>query len=148
MNVPAAIIAGLIGTAVISVVMAMAPKMGMPKMDIVGMLGTMFGQPNRTLGWVIHFIMGTIFALIYAFLWSAGIGQPNWSTGLVFGAVHWLAAGAVMGMIPMMHVGIRRGEVPAPGLWMINNGGVRGFVGGLIGHVIFGLIVVLVYNLF
>jgi hypothetical protein len=148
MNVLAAIVAGIVGTAVISAVMAMAPRMGMPKMDIVGMLGTMFGQPNRTLGWAIHFMMGAVFALIYALLWSIGIGQPNWSTGLAFGAVHWLAAGLVMGMIPMMHVGIQRGEVQAPGLWMIHTGGMMGFVGGLIGHLIFGLVVVLVYNLF
>lgn len=148
MNVLGAIVAGLIGTAMISMVMAMAPKMGMPKMDIVGMLGSMFGPPNRTLGWAIHFMMGAIFALIYALLWSIGIGQPNWSTALVFGGVHWQAAGLVMGRIPMVHVGIQCGEVQAPGLWMINNGGMMGFGGGLIGHVIFGLVVVLVYNLF
>lgn len=148
MNILGAIVAGLAGTGVISLVMAMAPKMGMPKMDIVGMLGSMFGPPNRTLGWALHFMMGAIFALIYALLWSIGIGQPNWGTGLVFGGVHWLAAGLVMGMVPMVHVGIQRGEVQAPGPWMINNGGMMGFVGGLIGHVIFGLVVVLVYNLF
>lgn len=34
MNVFGAIVAGLVGTVAISMVMAMAPKMGMPKMDI------------------------------------------------------------------------------------------------------------------
>ena len=53
-----------------------------------------------------------------------------------------------MGMIPMMHVGIKRGEVTAPGLWMANHGGMMAFVGGLIGHLVFGLVVALVYNLF
>ncbi len=53
MNVLAAIIAGLVGTVVITLVMAMAPRMGMPKMDMVGMLGSMFGAPgNRGLGLV------------------------------------------------------------------------------------------------
>ena len=148
MNVLGAIIAGLVGTVAISMVMAMAPKMGMPKMDIVDMLSTMFGKPNRMLGWMMHFMMGIIFALIYAFIWSAGIGSPTWLNGLIFGAIHWLVVGMVMGMIPMMHAGIKSGAVQAPGLWMTNNGGMMAFVGGLMGHLAFGLVVVLIYNLF
>jgi len=128
-------------------VIAMAPKMGMPKMDIVDMLSTMFGKPNMMMGWMMHFMMGIVFALIYAFLWSNGIGSPNWVFGLIFGAVHWLVVGVIMGMIPMMHAGIKSGAVKAPGMWMTNNGGMMAFVGGLIGHMVFGLVVVLVYNL-
>lgn len=148
MNLLAAVIAGLSGTVVLSMVMAMAPKMGMPKMDIVGMLSTMFGKPNPALGWMMHFVNGIIFALIYAFLWSAGIGGPTPVGGLIFGAVHWLMVGMIMGMIPMMHAGVKSGDVEAPGMWMTKSGGMMAFVGGLIGHLIFGLIVVLVYNLF
>lgn len=148
MNILGAIIAGLVGTVAISAVMAMAPRMGMPKMDIVDMLSTMFGKPNRLMGWMMHFMMGTIFALIYAFLWSVGVGRATWTNGLIFGGVHWLVAGMVMGMIPVMHVGIKSGAVQAPGLWMTHNGGMLAFVGGLIGHLVFGLAVVLIYNLF
>ena len=94
MNVLDAIVAGLVGTVAFS--MVMASKMGMPKMDIVDMLSTLFGRPNRTLGWMMHFMMGIIFALIYSFIWSLGIGSPTWLNGLVFGAVHWLVVGTVM----------------------------------------------------
>jgi Family of unknown function (DUF6789) len=148
MNILGAVIAGLVGTVVFSMLLWMAPKMGMPKMDIVGMLSTMFGRENRLLGWMMHLMMGVIFALIYAFLWSKGILGPSWLGGLAFGAVHWLIVGMIMGMIPMLHIGIRRGEVKAPGLWMTNNGGMLAFVGGLIGHVVFGIVVALVYSLF
>lgn len=148
MNVFGVIVAGLVGTIAISMVMAMAPKMGMPKMDIVDMLSTMFGKPNRMLGWMMHFMMGIVFALIYAFLWSLGVGSPSWLNGLIFGALHWLIVGMVMGMIPVMHAGIKSGAVKAPGLWMTNNGGMMAFVGGLMGHMVFGLVVVLIYNLF
>ncbi|MCI0553456.1 MAG: hypothetical protein L0287_21115, partial [Anaerolineae bacterium] len=129
-------------------VMVMAPKMGMPKMDIVGMLGTMFGRENRLLGWMMHAMMGIIFGLIYAFLWSRGVGSVTWLWGLVFGAAHWLIVGMIMGMIPMMHLGIRRGEVKAPGLWMANNGGMMAFGGGLFGHLVFGIAIALVYSFF
>ena len=145
MNILGAVIAGLVASLVFSMVLVMAPKMGMPKMDIVSLLGSMFGKPNQALGWMMHLMMGVVFALIYAFLWSNGIGAATWTGGLVFGAAQWLVVGVVMGMIPMMHAGIKSGAVQAPGLWMTNNGGVMAFMGGLVGHMIFGIVIALVY---
>jgi len=145
MNILNAAIAGVVSTVIFTLILMMAPKMGMPKMDIVSLLGSMFGSPNPLLGWVMHLMMGIIFALIYAFLWANGIGAATWSSGLVFGAAHWLIVGVAMAMIPMMHAGIKNGTVPAPGLWMTNNGGAMAFMGGLVGHMIFGAVVALVY---
>ena len=145
MNIFNAVISGILGTLAISMVMAVAPKMGMPKMNIVDMLSTMFGKPNLVLGWMMHLMMGVVFALIYAFLWSLGIGSPGWLSGLIFCAAHWLVVGLMMGLIPMMHAGIKNGDVEAPGLWMTNQGGMLSFVGGLMGHMVFGLVVALVY---
>lgn len=145
MNILNSVIAGIIATIVFTTVLMMAPKMGMPKMDIVSLLGSMFGKPNQALGWMMHLMMGIIFALIYAFLWSNGIVTATWTSGLVFGAVHWLVVGVVMGMIPMMHVGIKSGAVQAPGMWMTNSGGFMAFMGGLVGHMIFGVVIALVY---
>ncbi len=146
MNILSAVIAGLVSTVVFTVILMMAPKMGMPKMDIVSLLGSMFSaKTNLVLGWMMHLMMGVVFALIYAFLWSSGIGAATWTSGLVFGAVHWLIVGVIMAMIPMMHVGIKSGAVQAPGMWMTNNGGAMAFMGGLVGHMIFGAVVALVY---
>jgi hypothetical protein len=146
MNILNAVIAGIVATLVFTTVLVMAPKMGMPKMDIVSLLGSMFSaRSNPMLGWMMHLMMGIVFALIYAFLWSLGFGRATWGIGLIFGAVHWLIVGMVMGMIPMMHVGIKSGAVKAPGLWMTNNGGVMAFMGGLTGHAIFGAVVALTY---
>lgn len=149
MSVIGAVIAGVIGTLAMTLVMAMAPSMGLPKMDIVGMLGSMFqGDGNRSLGWGIHSMMGIIFALIYAILWSIGIGSATLLWGLVFGAAHWLGAGLMMGGVPAMHAGVKAGTVQAPGVYMLNTGGLMAFMGGLIGHLVFGLVVALVYGLF
>jgi hypothetical protein len=149
MNIFGAVVAGIIGTIVITVVMAMSPKMGMPKMDIVGMLGSMFNpEGNRTLGMGMHLMMGVVFAIIYALLWNAGIGTVGLVWGAIFGVVHWLIAGAMMGGMPMMHAGIKAGTVNAPGLFMLHNGGVMAFMGGLMGHIIYGLVVALVYGMF
>ena len=149
MNIVGAIVAGVVGTLVFSMVMAMAPRMGMPKMAIWEMLGSMFDKDgNNALGWIIHFMMGAIFAIIYAALWSAGVGGANVGSGALFGVVHWLAAGLVMGGVPMLHAGIKAGTVQAPGVYMLSNGGMMAFVGGLIGHVIYGVVVALVYGAF
>jgi hypothetical protein len=149
MNILNAVISGIVATVVFTMILMMAPKMGMPKMDIVGLLGSMFStKSNLALGWIMHLMMGVIFALIYAFLWSVGVGAATWASGLIFGAVHWLIVGMAMGMIPMMHVGIKSGAVKAPGLYMTGNGGgAMAFMGGLVGHMIFGLAVAIVYAL-
>jgi hypothetical protein len=149
MNIVGAIVAGIVGTIVMTMVMVMAPKMGMPKMDIVGMLGSMFSpESNRMVGMVMHFMMGVVFAIVYALLWNAGIGTAGLLWGLIFGAGHWLVSGLMMGGVPMMHAGVKAGTVNAPGVYMTNNGGMMAFMGGLVGHLIFGLVVALVYGAF
>ena len=146
MNIVAAIVAGLAGTAAMSLLMVMGPRMGMPKMAIWEILGSMFdSHGNNTLGWIAHFMMGAVFALVYAALWSAGLGAPTLIGGILFGAVHFVIVGLMMGGIPMMHAGIKAGTVQAPGVLMLN-GGVMGLMGGLVGHLLYGLVVALVYT--
>lgn len=146
MNVIAAAIAGLVGTAVISIIMAVAPRMGMPKMAIWEMLGSMFNPHGSVaLGWAVHFMMGVIFAIVYAALWTAGLGSASLASGALFGVVHWLIVGLMMGVMPMMHAGIRAGTVPTPGVYMLRNDGLMAFMGGLVGHVVYGLVVASVY---
>ncbi len=131
MNIIGAIVAGLGGTIIISMVMMMAPKMGMPKMAIWEMLGTMFSPDgNVALGWMMHLMMGIILGIIYTALWAASLGSVSVVNGLVFGIVHWLAVGLMMGGMPMMHAGIKAGTVSAPGVFMLKNGGMMGFMGG------------------
>ena len=145
MNIVAAIVAGLVGTAAMSLLMVMGPRMGMPKMAIWETLGSMFdSHGNNTLGWIAHFMMGAVFALVYAALWSAGLGAPTLIGGVLFGAVHFVIVGLMMGGIPMLHAGIKAGTVQAPGVLMLN-GGVLGLIGGLIGHILYGLVVASVY---
>ncbi len=149
MNILGAIVAGLVGTVVISMIMMMAPKMGMPKMAIWEMLGSMFSaEGNVGMGWVMHFMAGVVFAIIYAVLWTAGLGSAGVVGGAVFGIAHWLVVGLMMGGMPMMHAGIKAGSVQAPGIYMLNRGGMMSFMGGLMGHVVYGIVVALIYVAF
>ncbi len=64
-NLVAAVVSGLVATAIMTGMMTMAPTMGMPKMDMPALLGSMFGAPgNKMMGLVMHFMMGIIFAVI------------------------------------------------------------------------------------
>jgi uncharacterized membrane protein YagU involved in acid resistance len=140
MNVLGAIIAGLAGTAVMTMLMYAAPLMGMPKMDIAGMLGSMFVSKKETatiVGLILHFMMGVVFAIIYALLWSLGIGSPTWWWGLIFGAVHTVVILIMMPIMMRMH--------PRPPEMA---GGPMVMVGQLMGHMVFGLVVALVYSAF
>jgi uncharacterized membrane protein YagU involved in acid resistance len=123
MNLFNAILSGLAGTLVMTALMYMAPAMGMPKMDIIGMLGTMF-TPNqgtaRLMGIIAHFMMGAVFAIIYALLWGLGIGSPIWLWGVIFGAGHGVVAMLTMPMMVKMHPRPTRmdsGPMMRVGLW-------------------------------
>lgn len=118
------VIAGIVGTLVMTMVMVMAPKMGMPKMDIVGMLSTKIGKGNKAVGWIVHLMMGIIFVFIYSY---SGFFD-SYLNAAILGVVHWLVVGFGMGIMPGMG-----------GFYMTKNGGIMSFMGGLVGHVIFAL---------
>ena len=145
MSIVGAIIAGLIGSIVVSIMLAIAPQMGLPKMDFVGILAAWVGVPRaRIVGFVLHLLIGVVWAFIYAALWSAGIGSPDVTIGALFGIVHWLIAGALFGLFSFLRPGVP--DSGSPGLYLRNLGGSLGFFGGLMVHVIYGLTVALVYE--
>jgi len=117
-----ALLAGVAGTAAMTVVLSMAPAMGM-RMDMPAMLGTMFlplGAAARLLGLAIHFGMGALFFLVYAALFDGlDLSGALAGWGALFGIVHGLVAGAAMGMMPAMHPRMAEGPgaVPPPGVF-------------------------------
>ena len=149
MNMIGAIVAGIVATLLMSMALSGAPRMAMPKIDLVGLLGTLFSaRENRVLGWVLHVVFGIVFALIYAAVWSLGIVSPGVTEGLIFGIAHWLIAGFLIGLLSAVHAGIRAGAVKDPGRYLRNLDASMGFFGGLMSHIVYGLTVGLVYNFF
>lgn len=137
--VPGAIAAGLMGTGIMTMMMYTAPKMGMPRMDILGLLGTMFTFNRSSATWLgaaIHSMMGIMFAIVYALAWTAGFGNATWLWGLAFGYVHGVAAILMMPLILRVH--------PSPPKM---DGGIKTMVGQIVGHMVFGLLVALTYGL-
>lgn len=146
MSFPGAVIAGLVATFICYVTTRLST------MNLMGMehyLGTMFTRTGSTrLGFLLLFIGGVIFGLIYAALWSVGIGWPDYLYGLIFGIVQWLIVGLLVGLLPAVHVGIQVGTVPAPGFYMTNLLGGWAFLAGLVNHTLFGLVFAYFYQFF
>jgi len=127
-----AIIGGIVATIVMTLIMFIAPMMGMPKMNPPKLLGAMMGF-SVTIGWIMHFMIGIIFALLYAYIFLPllkGIGN-NTLRGGVFGIIVFILALVVM----MMMVAVLGEKPPMQGsMAMI-------IMGAVIGHIIFGIIV-------
>lgn len=142
-----AVVAGLVGTAAMTVVMSMAGMMGM-KMDMPMILGTMLfprGGAAWALGLMMHLMMGVAFFLIYAALFRAfGLHSALAGWGGLFGAVHGLAAGMAMGMAPMMHPRMATAgtpsssEVASPG-FMATRMGMVGPMAVVMVHALYGV---------
>jgi hypothetical protein len=114
------IVGGLVATAVMTVLMLMAPAMGLPPMNIGAMLGSVMGG-SLLLGWMAHFMIGTVLAIIYGTLFVTRLPGPGFVRGALYGFVPWIVAQLVV--MPMMGAGLFGGSFGA------------GF-GSLMGHLV------------
>lgn len=129
-----AILGGLAGTAVMTVVTLLAPMIGMPKMSPPEMLSMMLGFPIAV-GWVMHFIIGVTFALAYVFFfinWVRKISS-NILKGAIFGMVAFIFAQIMLSIMGMMFP-----MPPMEGSMLLV------MVGSILGHIVFGITVALV----
>lgn len=125
-----AVAAGIVGTAVMTAVgLWVAPLMGMPPMNPAEMLAGPMGG-SMALGWMTHFAIGTILALIYAAVapWLPG---PPAVRGAIYGIAPFLVAQIVV--MPMMGMPLFSGSVIMA-------------MGSLIGHLVYGAVVGAVYG--
>ena len=142
-NFGRAVVGGFVATLAMSIIQAMAPMMGLPRMDIVAMVGSMVGG-SLVLGWIIHLMMGTIlWVAAYAYLAEPRLGGAPWVRGLSYGfllAIFVLGIGfpLVGAMFPSL--------APKPGFLGMGMGGAMGTMGVIIGHVIYGLVLGAIYG--
>lgn len=129
-NFKKAVLAGIAGTIAMTIAATfVAPMMGLPKMDVPGMLASVMGGV-LPLGWAAHFMIGMILAVGYAALKNR-IPGPEIAKGMIYGLAPWLMAQVVV--MPMMGMGFFSGAF-APAF------------GSLIGHLIYGGVIAAVYS--
>lgn len=125
-----AVAGGIIGTAVMTAVgVWAAPLMGMPPMNPAEMLAGPMGG-SLALGWMAHFALGIILALIYAAVAPWLPGPPS-IRGALYGLAPFLMAQMVV--MPMMGMPLFSGSAAMA-------------MGSLVGHLIYGAIVGAVYG--
>jgi hypothetical protein len=132
-----AIIAGSTGRMAMILLIYLGPLIRLPRIDAVGMIGSI-AAPNKqsavTLGGAIHFSLGVAFAILYAALWSVGIGSPTWYWGIIFGTVHGIL------VIFLLLVSMRL----FPQLSQHFNQ-LAVMIAILLNHIVYGLVVAMVY---
>jgi len=147
-----ALAGGAVGTVVLTSGLRIAQAAGYTRMDIPLLLGTIFTD-NRSraslIGYVIHFVNGLLFALVYYAIFRA-VGHAGWVFGAILGVVHAAFAGGILVTVLLPVVHPRMGtlwsdseETPIlepPGFLLVNYGR-RTAIGTLIGHVAYGAIV-------
>lgn len=97
LNPGSAVLAGLAGTAVMTILMYAAPVVGLPSMDIMGALGSLVpGAPTYLVGAFIHFGIGVSLAMFYALFFASRLPGPGWLRGAFFSVLPWLFAITLM----------------------------------------------------
>ncbi len=121
-----AILAGIVGTLVMTGMgLYVAPMMGMPAMNPADMLAMKMGGMVWA-GWTAHLMIGVVLALGYAVV-AGKLPGPAPVRGAIYALAPWLMAMVVV--MPMMGMGMFAG-------WM----------GSLIGHVLYGATVGGIYG--
>ena len=85
-----ALVGGVVGTIVLTSGLRVAQELGVTRMDIPLLLGTIFTDRRdraSVIGYVIHFFNGLLFALAYYGVFRA-VGHAGWLFGAALGLVH------------------------------------------------------------
>jgi uncharacterized membrane protein YagU involved in acid resistance len=151
---------GFAATVVLTTVMAASQGLGLTRMNIPFMLGTMFTcnrDRAQPIGVVLHLLNGWIFSLVYiaAFhAWPTDWPWPQWIVGVCIGLVHALFVLAVaMPILPGMHPNMAsstagpsaRRRLEPPGFLALHYG-VRTPISVVLAHLVFGLILGVLYR--
>lgn len=145
---PGAVVWGVAATAAFTLFSLMGRAMGMTRMDLLDLLGSMVAPAGsgtaKAIGLVMHHANGAILAVAWAY-GAALFGLPaTWWTALAWGVVLTLLALLMMTTIGAVHPAMRRGEQDDPGP-AATNFGILTPAGSLAGHLVYGLVLGLTY---
>lgn len=132
-NISRGVVAGLVGTAALSLLMVMKSMMGlMPELDVIRMLGEMMQVPAPA-AWMIHFMIGAVWGLSFVLLYRWIPGRSAVVKGMVLLTGTWLLM--MLMVMPMAGAGLfgmQLGMMAPVMTWML--------------HLVFGAVMGLVYG--
>jgi hypothetical protein len=157
MNWSSWLVWGFAATIVLTTISAATQGLGLTRMNLPYMLGTIF-TPNRDkaklYGFGIHVVAGWLFSLIYILIFQS-LGEAGWWRGVVVGLIHGLfVLVVVMGLLPGLHPRMAseqqgpaaRNMLEPPGFLAMHYG-VQTPLAILLSHAVFGAILGAFYRL-
>lgn len=157
MNWPSALLWGFAATVVMTTVMAGSQWLGLTRMSLPFMIGTVFSADRdraKAIGFVVHLVNGWAFAFLYAAVFES-LGRATWWIGATVGIVH-AAFVLLVGMtiLPGLHPRMAsevRGPTPTrelepPGFLALHYGR-RTPITVAVAHVLYGVILGAFYRL-
>ena len=152
MTLAGAIAGGFAGTLLLTSVLRGATEARLTRIDLPFMLGTIFTADRdraKAVGYLLHFVAGLLFALIYYALLAA-IGRSGWILGGLFGVAHALFSSTALVTVLLPAVHPRMGTpftaagshplLEPPGFLMLNYGRSTPVV-VLLAHMAYGAVV-------
>jgi uncharacterized membrane protein YagU involved in acid resistance len=138
MNAPRAVVAGLIATAAMTALLLVEPSVGLPKIAIGQILSSALGLASAhlgggaVLGWIIHFLVGMLLALLYAAVFHPRLPGGPLARGLIYGGLVFVIAQVVF--------------MPLVGGGLFSRGDGQLLAGSLLGHLVYGGLVGWIYG--
>jgi hypothetical protein len=151
MNLPSILLWGFAATVVLTALTIAAQSLGLTRIDIPFILGTMFTADRdraKFIGLVVHLINGWIFALVYG-LFFENTHRATWWFGAMIGVMQGvIVVVAILPLLPGVHprmVSDFRGPEPTrllepPGFLATNYGRMTPVV-TILAHAIYGAII-------
>ena len=152
MSIWAAIAGGFVGTLVLTSGLRAASELRLTRMDLPFLLGTIVTADRlraKAIGYLLHFLAGLVFALMYYAVFTA-IGRSGWVLGELFGLVHAVFASTALVnvLLPVVHPRMGSAVTAAnsspllepPGFLMLNYGRSTP-VATLLTHMAYGALV-------
>jgi hypothetical protein len=151
-SVAGALAGGFVGTIVLTTSLRLAQELGLTRMDIPLLLGTIFSEDRKRaniVGYAFHFVNGLVFSLLYAAVFFA-VDQAGWLFGALLGLVHAAFAGGALVniLLPAVHprMGTRWSDaqdspILEPAGFMLLNYGRYSALAAIAAHVAYGAIV-------
>jgi len=156
MNIGILILGGFAGTLILSALMAISRPLGLSRVDLPFLLGSVI-TPDRNkapwVGFIFHLVIGWTFSLLYGFVFEI-FGISTWWFGMGIGFLHGLFVLSIgleiLGFIHPRMANPSRGPTPTkqlqpPGFFALNYGRWTPLV-TIISHMVFGGILGLFYQ--
>jgi len=130
MNATRAAAAGFVGTGVMTALLLVEPSVGLPQIAIGQILSTSLGLASAlssigpALGWILHFVIGMLLALVYAAVFDRRLPGVALVRGVLFGLLVFVVA--QLAFMPLVGGGV------------FSRGDVALLSGSLLGHVVYG----------